>query len=143
MKSKKYLALLGIGCGALLLTGCGGNAHTLTCEQSNDESEETVVAEIKFNDDETKVERVSVEMTLDASKSGEDVTEDQLEESKELLESVFCSEKEKMDKCEIKISGKKVVIKMSGTADAVGYEGDKTLEEFKKEAEEQEGMTCK
>lgn len=142
MKNKKNLALLGIGCGALLLTGCGGNAHTLTCEQTDDENGESIVAELTFNDDETKVESVSMEMTFDLSKSEEEITKDKIDEAKEMLEKTFCNQKEKIDKCEVKASDKKITIKMSGKADALGYESDKTLEEFKKDAEK-DGAKCK
>ena len=57
---KKYLTVFAIG-GALLLTGCGGSGHTLTCSQELEgiKMESTVY----FNNAEDKVEKVVTEVT--------------------------------------------------------------------------------
>lgn len=133
MKNLKVLGMIGLGCGMLFLTGCG-DAHTLKCERSEDG--QSVSVEVKYNSDETKPEKVSMEMVYDA---GDEATSEQLEQAKELFESSMCTDD--YDKCSVNIKGKTLVINVSGTAEKLDFpEG--SMADAKKQAEE-EGYTCK
>ena len=125
---KKYLTVFAIG-GALLLTGCGGSGHTLTCSQEMEgiKMESTVY----FNDAEDKVEKVVTEVTQ---------TFDSEDEAKTAAsqEDLVCSAYEE---CSIKQSGKKATLKYTEKNNLEEYEG-KTKDDLKKEAESA-GATCK
>ncbi len=125
---KKYLTVFAIG-GALLLTGCGGSGHTLTCSQEMDgiKMESTVY----FNDAEDKVEKVVTEVTQ---------TFDSEDEAKAAAaqEDLVCTAYED---CSIKQSGKKATLKYTEKKDLSAYEGQ-TKDDLKKEAESA-GATCK
>ena len=122
---KMYLGLVGLGCGALLLTGCGGSAHTLKCTQNSDGSEMTIT--IYYNSDETKAENVKLEGVYDAS----GVSEADLKEGKKQLEKQCDNSNYK--KCKVTTSGKKLVMTMEVSPDYLGYDGQ-SLKETKEKA---------
>lgn len=132
---KKYLGLVGLGCGVLLLSGCGGKAHTLTCTMKDDTQTQTV--EIKFNDEETKAENVSMELVMTFDDS---VTSEQLEQSKDALKEGCESAGYK--NCKASTSGNKLTYSFEGTPETVGFEAEGKLEDVKKAAES-EGYSCK
>lgn len=134
MKNTKVLGLVGLGCSALLLTGCGGSSHTLTCDLKEETQELHV--EAKYNDKETVVEKVSMEMVMSVP---EGTSDSDMEVYKSLLEG-NCSAAE-YDKCEASVKGNKVVLEVEGNSDTLDF-GKGTLEEAKKAAEEK-GYTCK
>ncbi len=134
MKKINYLGLVGIGCGALLLAGCG-KSHTLKCELKS--GEQSQVVEIQFNSDETKAESVWMEMTMNL---GDDVTEEQVSQSKDAIKDGCESAGYK--KCKVSASGKKITYSFETTPDEAGFEAQGTLEDTKKEAEA-DGYTCK
>lgn len=135
MKKINYLGLVGLGCGTLLLAGCGGKAHTLTCEMKSDEQSQKV--EITFNSDETKAESVWMEMTVPL---GDEVTDDQIEQSKEAIKSGCESAGYK--KCKVSVSGKKITYSFEASPEEAGYNATGNIDEVKKEAEA-DGFTCK
>lgn len=138
MKNVKLLGLLGLS-SMLFLTGCGGDAHTLTCSKTEDDGK--VEVKVKFNSDETKAEKVTMDMTM----KGDDASKEELEQAKALYEGFLCANKgeDGFDKCEVSVKGNDLVIHMEGTAESLGEEDfDGSMEEVKKAAEE-DGYTCK
>ena len=135
MKKINYLGLVGLGCGALLLSGCGGKAHTLTCELNTDDQKQKV--EFQFNSDETKAEKLYMEMTM---KINEDVTDDQIDQAKDAMKS-GC-EDAGYKNCKISVSGRNLTYSFETTPDVLGYDPANTLEETKKD-DESDGYTCK
>lgn len=134
MKKINYLGLVGLGCGALLLAGCG-KSHTLTCTMKSDDQSQTI--EIGFNSDETKAETVWMEMTMNL---GDDVTEEQVSQSKDAIQQ-GC-EQAGYKKCKVSTSGKKLTYSFESTPDEAGFEAEGTLEDTKKAAEA-DGYSCK
>ena len=132
---KKYLGLVGLGCGALLLAGCGGKSHTLTCTMKDDTQKQTV--EIQFNSDETKAEKISMELVMTFDDS---VTSEQLVQSQEALKE-GC-ESAGYTNCKAKVSGHELTYSFDGTPETVGFEANGKLEDVKKDAEA-DGYTCK
>ena len=135
MKRINYLGLVGLGCGALLLAGCGGKAHTLTCTMESEEQKQTI--EIQFDKDEKKAESVWMEMTMSL---GDDVADDQVSQSKDAIKS-GC-EQAGYKKCKVSSSGKKLTYSFETTPESAGFEAYGTLEDTKKAAEA-DGYTCK
>ena len=135
MKKINYLGLIGIGFGALVLTGCGGKAHTLVCDlKSGDQSNHI---EIEFNDDETKAEKISLELSMNV---GDEATEEQIDQTKQYLEE-GCKSSGYSD-CKVSVDGKKIVYSYSTTPEESGMETTGKIEDVKKAAEE-DGYTCK
>lgn len=112
---KMYLGLIGLGCGALLLTGCGGNAHTLKCTQKSDGSDITMT--VYYNDDETKAKSVKAESIYD----GSSLSDEDFKEGKEELEKMCDSSPYKS--CKITTSGKKVIMTIEANPEDLGYDG--------------------
>ena len=137
MKKINYLGLVGVGVGALLLSGCGGGGsdHTLVCDLKS--GEQTNHVEIKFNDDETKAEKISYELSMSV---GDEATEEQLEQTKEYLEEGCKTSGNK--NCSVKIEGKKLIYSYETTPEDANIEANGKLEDVKKAAQE-DGYTCK
>ncbi len=133
---KKYLLLLGLGCGALFLTGCGGSAKELKCVQEDKESGSKMEMVVEFNDDETKVEKATVTMVADLSEAGEELAA-LVKENPDMLKSMFCTES---DDCDVKLDGNTVTAKYSVTEFDEEDQGSKA--DIKKELED-EGFSCK
>lgn len=132
MKKGLLLVLVSVF-GVALLTGCG-KSHTLKCEQEKDGQKVSV--EVTYNDDETKPEKVEMEMVL----SQEDATKEELEAAKDLFKQSFCSGDD-YDKCDASVKGNSIVVTVSGTAEKAEFpEG--SLEDAKKQLLD-EGYTCK
>ena len=143
MKNIKVLSMITLGCGALLLTGCGGNSHTLTCEKEFEDGQHEIL-DLKYNDDETKLEEIEATMEIEIS---EGTSDEEIEQAKSMYESMLCNGEGY--KCSVDEKGGKLVVTLSGGVDELSsleivadIEEGKTLEELKKEAEE-EGYTCK
>lgn len=135
MKKGMVLGLV-LGCGALLLTGCGGSdAHTLKCTQKGDGS--NVELTLHYNSDDTKIEKIDItqEMVLPEGTSESDASayKAAFEEQCNLTGM----------KCSVKLNGNKVIIDYSGAPADVGYNSieSKSLEEVKKQAKDN-GMVC-
>ena len=137
MKKYNLLGLVGLGCGALLLSGCfgGDNSHTLKCEQSAGGQKNAI--EIEFNDDETKAQKVSMEITMDL---GDDVTDAQMEQSKEQLKT-NCEESGYQD-CKVTSNGSKLTYHFAGDAEKMGVDGSTDLKTIKSGLED-DGYSCK
>ncbi len=138
MKKYNLLGLIGLGCGALLLSGCfggGENSHTLKCEQSAGGQKNVI--EIEFNDEETKAQKVIMEITMDL---GEDVTDEGMEQSKEQLKA-NCEETGYQD-CKVTSSGTKLIYHFAGSAEKMGVDGSTDLKTIK-EGLEEDNYSCK
>lgn len=135
MKKINYLGLVGLGCGALLLAGCGGKSHTLTCTMESGDQKQTI--EIGFNSDETKAETIWMEMTMSL---GDDISSEQVDQSKDAIKS-GC-EQAGYKKCKVTSSGKKLTYSFETTPDSAGFEAEGSLADTKKAAEA-DGYTCK
>lgn len=142
MKKINMLGLTVLGCGALLLTGCGGDggssAHSLKCSAS--ENGQSVELEFNFNDDETKLEKVSMSIVMEVP---EGTSDEEVESTVSLLKSQCQTDEGKaLDKCDVKLSGKKLTVTQVGAADKMGYDGTKTKEDIKSTTEAA-GYSCK
>ena len=138
---KKNLAVFTLGCGLLLLTGCGGNKLTCTVDMSDElDGFGTMEAEVvfHFDSDWKKVEEFDMEMIVELSDEFEDEAMDlfkgQLEE--------MCEGDDAPKDCEVKVKGNKATLTASGDSEIMEIEEDMTKEEVI-EAMEDEGFTCK
>lgn len=145
--NKKYLGLVGLGCGALLLTGCGGG-KTLTCK--SDMSEQlaglgnwNTEISLNYDNDGKKVESATMKMTVELT--NEDVTDDMIDQFKESLNEICDDEDESFDKCEVKKDGRKITLEAKGKVDSnnalEGVTEETSLEEAK-ELLKNQGFTC-
>lgn len=137
MKNKKLLGLTVLGCGALLLTGCGSGTK-LTCETT--ESGMTMKYILSYDNNKEKIEKVTTEATMDLGESeyGDLLDMDALKEEAEKQ----CDEQDTGD-CRVTVDGKKLTISISGKAeDILDNDENKTYDEAKKYFEN-EGYTCK
>jgi hypothetical protein len=136
MKNFKMLGLVGLGCGALLLTGCGGSGHKLKCEQKTDNQEITL--EVVYNSDETKAEKATMDMIIPIP---DGTSDEEIQQAKSMLE-LSCSAGT-YDKCEVKQSKSSLTMHIEGSAQSLGgVEESKSLKDAKTELE-QSGYTCK
>ena len=134
--NKKLLGILGIGCGLLLLTGCGGSSNTLTCSKEADG--QNMTTSISFDKD-GKPESATLEIVMDGSEE-EGVTKENIGDYAEMVEAYFCSED--YDSCKVTTSGLTITLKATAKPSALDLEEEATKEDLKKEAEE-DGFTCK
>lgn len=107
MEKKKIMSLFALGCGALLLVGCGTDSkkendeekekevttQTLKCTVSEEENGMVTTASTEFVYDKEQKKLVSgtMSMTLDYTESLKDVTEDEKEQTESLMESMLGS----------------------------------------------------
>jgi len=134
--NKKYLGMVGLGCGLLLLTGCGGNK--LTCTMSEEEegvasSEAEVV--IHYDSDWKKIESIDMEMSIE-------VEDDEMLEMYEGFFGGMCEMDEAPKECDVKTKGNKITLSASGDAKEMDYEQDTSKEDLIEQLEN-EGYTCK
>lgn len=138
MKNVKYLGFVGLGCAALLLTGCGGSGHTLTCTKEEDNETQELVYE--FDDKEEKVIGAKMHMTTVIP---DDSSDEEIEQAKSLLEGMFCSS-DMFEDCEATVSGNKLEFNASVSESGLNddtFSGG-TMKEVK-EKYEKDGYTCK
>ena len=139
MKNKKYLGMLGLGCAALLLTGCGGG-NKLTCTKSEEkEGEGKTTTEVIFTYDKDwkKIENVDMEMSIELEDDKE------LDTIKAFLDAA-CEDEDAPKNCKVKSSGKKVALTASGSPKDIDmdYDVETSKEDIKADLEE-DGYTCK
>ena len=87
MKNKKYLGVLGLGCAALLLTGCGGNKLTCTNTEEQDgfgKSTEKIV--FNYDKDGKKIESLDMEMSIELE--SDEINNETIIYSKSLTEDI-------------------------------------------------------
>ncbi|MBO5375662.1 MAG: hypothetical protein J6A52_02295 [Bacilli bacterium] len=136
MKNKKYLGVLGLGCAALLLTGCGGNKLTCTNTEEQDgfgKSTEKIV--FNYDKDGKKIESLDMEMSIELE------SDEMIDMYKGFLDQM-CEDEDAPSDCKVKTSGKKLTLTASGKAEDMDYEEGTSMEEVREELEE-EGYTCK
>jgi hypothetical protein len=129
---KMYLGLVGLGCGALLLTGCGGSAHTLKCTQKYGDNEMTLT--IYYNSDETKAESITGETIVDETKK----TEEEFESHRDAIEDQ-CKNID-VKSCKVTTSGKKIILTVEANPEYFGYNGESLKEA--KESFAKEDFKC-
>ncbi len=137
MEKYKFFGFVGLGCGLLLLTGCGGgsSAHSLTCRQKTQGQD--IKLEVKFNSNETKIEKSSMTITYDIP---DGTSSDEIETAKNVLE-LDCSSGQ-YDKCTVNVEDKSLVMSIEGTSKSLsGIEESTSLKEAKEELEHA-GYTC-
>ncbi len=131
---RKIISLIGIGCGALLLTGCGdNNSHILSCTQKTDGQETTIT--INYNEDETKAKSIKVETIVDVA-----------EESDEIIELIKKELESRCDKyeaksCKVTIDDKKLLMAIEEAPENSDY-GSQSLKDVKKSITSS-GYECK
>lgn len=115
----------------LVLTGCG-SSNSLTCTGSAEENGQKVEMELKADfDKDDKLESVKATMTFDDEETAKQMCS---------LFELANGAAEDDQKIDYECSGKKVTIK--GYEKMLEMEGT-TKEEFKKEMESEEDVTCK
>ncbi len=154
MKNVKYLGFVGLGCAALLLTGCGGESsnsgtgsnkdkdntpvrHVLTCTKTEGTDVETL--EYEFNDKEDKVEGVKMIMT---SEVPEGVSDDDIKEAKDYLEELLCSDGV-LTGCNTSVKGNKLQFEATVTSSGLEDEEFKGSKQEIKSSLESDGYSCK
>ena len=135
----KFFGLVGIGCLAVLLTGCGGKGnseHALKCVKKTEGQEVTI--EIQYNDEETKAESATLDMIVPIP-SG--TSESEIQIAKSTLKS-SCSSGT-YEKCEVNETKEALTMHFEGTPENIsGIEDSKTLKEAKESLEADLGYTC-
>ena len=148
--NKKYLTLFGIGCGLLLLTGCGDdtnkekekenkkNDNDLVCTMLEDEegfgsNESNVV--IHYDKNWEKIESIDMEMIVE-------LEDDDMVEMYEGFLAEMCEEEDAPEECEVKTKGNKVTLTATGNSEVLEIEEDMTKEDVI-ELMEDDGFTCK
>ena len=134
--NKKYLGMVGLGCGLLLLTGCGGNKLTCTAveEEEGFGSSDTKIV-FHYDSDWKKIESIDMEMSVDLE------SDEMLEMYKGFFDEM-CEMDEAPKDCEVKTKGNNITLKSSGSAEEMDYEKETSKEEVIENLEE-EGYTCK
>lgn len=136
MKNVKCLGFVGLGC-ALLLTGCGGSAHSLTCSKTVDSESETI--EFEFNDKEDKVIGAEFYYSIEIP---DDVTEDEIEEAMSEFKEE-CDDDDDYKNCNVSRKGNKLELKAAFTNSALEEDELNSSKKEIKEDLEDEGFTCK
>ena len=167
MKNKKFMSLLALGCGALLLVGCGtsdkeeekeekkSTTQTLNCVLSQEESGMVTTAETTFvyNKKDNKMVSGVMAMELDYSEPLKDMTEDEKEQAEAVFESMLgtmCDTFEEQGYVNCKSSFKDSKFEMSMDFDMDNIEDitdgdvttDMTIDELKEYFEEEDGTVC-
>lgn len=137
MKNVKYLGFVGLGCAALLLTGCGGNSHTLTCTREADGESQKVVYE--FNDKEDKVTGAKMYVTTEIP---EGTSDEEIEQTKSLLEGMLCTS-DMFENCKTSVKGNKLEFQASVSSQGLEDEDFKGTKEEVKASLEEDEYTCK
>lgn len=134
---KKGLCVLGLACGAMLLTGCGNSVLECTNSDSVDGTMD-VLYTVKINHNGTSVKETN--MNIEINFTNEAVTEDFLKENKDSLKEIFCDEVESIsDSCEMEVKGTKALFDVKVSDKASEYDTkDEAIKYW-----ESEGYTCK
>ena len=119
---KMYLGVLGLACGALLLTGCGGSSHTLKCTQKYGDNEMTLT--IYYNSDNTKAESITGVTIVDETNK----TEEEFESHRDAIEEQ-CRNID-VKSCKVTTNGKKIILTVEADPEYFGYNGE-SLKELK------------
>ena len=139
MKNKKLLGVIGLGCSALLLTGCGGKKLTCTMEEEADGMGTTKMEMVfHFDKEGKKVESLDMEMAIEYDKDIKD-------ETKEFYEGFFeetCEDEEAPKDCKVTAKDDSISLKASGTPEELDYDAEGDYDEIKEEMED-DGYTCK
>lgn len=138
MKNIKLLGLIGLGCGALLLTGCGGGGHSLTCSATEDDGSVTKIT-FNYDSEEKELQSVDVSSEIDIPDTA---TDDDVAAAKENGKA-RCAYYPNATKCEVSQSGKTLKFYIEGLkAEDLNYTGNDSLEKVKQDMEN-DGYTCK
>lgn len=146
MKNKKYLGMLGLGCAALLLTGCGSGKELKCTMDMSDQMAGlgTMKAEIVVDYDSKGETPEKATMKMVVEITSEDVTDEMVDSLEDSLKTTCDDEDANYESCEVKRDGRKITLEATGKAEDMEdaeIEADQTLEEAKKEMEEA-GFTC-
>lgn len=135
---KKVLGLAGLGLMSLLLTGCGGNKFTCTCEDvDEDEGKEFETYVFHYDKDWKKIEKIDYE-------KGYEIYDDEeydIDEFSEKLERM-CDEDDAPSDCKVKTRGNKTTLYASASPDIFGIDENMTKEEIRGEINSYE-CSCK
>lgn len=145
--NKKYLGLVGLGCGVLLLTGCG-SANTLNCSMDMDDmlaglGTMKAEVELEYDKDGKEVKGASMKMVVEIT--NDDVTDDMLDSLEEELNGQCEDGEGDFDDCSVKRDGKKITLKASGDVEKIAESEEiakDTTKEKAKEYFEEQGFTC-
>ncbi len=131
--------VLGIGCGVLLLTGCGSdNTKVLTC--TLDSERVSAKAQMTFNADGTELQSITISEDVEANESF-------LEEMEDLSSDEICDEADlPLATCNANIKGN--ILHIEGTVatrdidEVFNGVDDSVTYNSVKEAAEEDGFTC-
>lgn len=150
--NKNILKVAALGCGVLLLTGCGSNGKTLNCEFDMSDQLSglgTWNTYVDFEYDKDGKETKSATMKMVVNITSEDVTDELIDSLKETLEDICASAEDDengLEKCEVKVDGKKVTLEAKGSVENLntldGIVQETSYEDAKKSLEDA-GFTCK
>lgn len=165
MKKKKLMSLFALGCGTLLLVGCGtdeakdsdkdkeSNIQTLSCSAEDNSDGLIMTSEVEFTYDSDKKELLKGTMDIGYEFDTNEYTKEEIEEAQELMDGMFgemCStfETQGFENCKSESGDGKYEISMDfdmeSLAEEADFEGEEmTLEEAKEYFEDESGMTCK
>ena len=141
MKKLGFL-VIGLCCGLMLFTGCG--KKTLNCEINMDSYMSGMgtmkgISNIGFDKDGYASD---VEVAMEAKITSGDVTENDMNTIKSYLEQVCASNGSAYDSCNVKVSGKTVTMKATGSIKNIAQDGVQRTKEEAKEYYENVGFTC-
>ena len=134
---KKVLGLAGLGLMSLLLTGCGGNKFTCTCEEADEAGREFGNYVFHYDEDWKKIKSIDYEFGYEIY----DDEEYDIDEFSEKLERK-CERDDAPSDCKVKTSGDKTTLYASGDPDEFGIDENMTKEEIRDEFDSDE-CSCK
>lgn len=168
MEKKKVMSLFALGCGVLLLTGCGTDSRkdeekkekksttqTLNCVVKQEEDGMVTTAETEFVYDKTKKKLVSgsMSMAMDYTETLKELTDEEKEQTESLMETMLggmCDtfEDEGYTNCKSNFKSGKFDMKMEFDMDKLeettdgDVNVDMTLDELKEYFEDTDGTKC-
>lgn len=133
MKKEKLFGFILVSV-ILLLTGCE-TSHELECVKEDDN--EKVSLKFEYNKEDSEIQKVSMTSDYTIPKG---TSSQQINSYKETKEKVC--EKKTFDSCEVSVVDNILSIKIKGNPDSVGYKSKRSIDDLKKQLEE-EKYSCK
>ncbi len=151
--NNKILKGVALGCGVMLLAGCGSSGKTLSCEydmsdQLSGLGKWNTTVNLEYDKDGKETKNASMKMVVEVT--SDDVVDEFIDSLKDTLDNVCANAEDEegngLEKCEVKRDGKVVTLEAKGSVEKIdsldGITSATTYDEAKKLLEEQ-GFTCK
>lgn len=137
---KRYYGVMALGCGLLLLTGCGDNTNveknkfSCTCSVENEYvGKESETVTFYYDKDWKKIESVDFEIGYEVSDENMADFESYVEELEDICET------QKIEKCDVTVNVNKIYLNATSTPDTFGFPEEISKDELEKNLFEDAG----